>query len=139
MTRIMVVDDMAVFREPIAAALRQRGFETSCAVDGQSAMDVAHRHHPDLILLDLAMPKMDGLAFLRARRTDPVLLKSQVILLTAVADPEHIAEANRLGVRDYLLKSQFSLDQLMHRIRDCLEGSGGATDRADCSLIAHAD
>lgn len=116
MPTVLVVDDTPIVREPIAASLRMEGFETVCASDGLEALSAIKRRRPDLILLDLAMPQMDGIAFLRAARSDPSLAKLPIILLTAVADRQRVVEAARLGVRDYLLKSQFSLKQLMGRV-----------------------
>ena len=125
MSTILVVDDMAVFREPIAAALRQKGYQTVCAGDGLEALNAAREHPPDLVLLDLAMPAMDGLAVLKAMRADPTLQEIPVILLTAVAERDTVIKAARLGADAYLLKSQFSLDELLGRVRSCLEGDGG--------------
>jgi HD-like signal output (HDOD) protein/ActR/RegA family two-component response regulator len=116
MTTILVVDDMAVFREPIAAALRHRGIHTLCAEDGLDALGQLEQTRPDLILLDISMPRMDGLVFLRAMRRDPRFNSVAVILLTAISDRERIIEAGKLGVRDYLLKSRFSLDEMFTRI-----------------------
>lgn len=121
MSTILVVDDMAIFREPIAAALRMRGFDTRVAVDGTEALEETRRSCPDLILLDVAMPGMDGLSFLKALRSDPRHQDTPVILLSAMADRECILQAGKLGVQDYLLKSHFSLDELVARVRRRLE------------------
>jgi HD-like signal output (HDOD) protein/CheY-like chemotaxis protein len=120
MRSILVVDDMAVFREPIAAALRQGGFETRCAGDGREALDVLRQWRPDLILLDVAMPRMDGLAFLTAIRADARFQSLPTILLTAVGERDYILRAGKLGVQGYMLKSQFSLQELLERVRQCL-------------------
>jgi two-component system chemotaxis response regulator CheY len=108
-TTILVVDDMAVFREPIAASLRLAGYETLCAADGEDALRVARARRPDLILLDVSMPKMDGLTFLKHLRADPEVAGTRVILLTALSEKKHVLSAGALGVRDYLLKSRFRL------------------------------
>jgi len=82
----MVVDDMAVIREPIAASLRAAGHKTLCASDGKEALMLIKGNVPDMILLDLSMPGMDGMSVLRALRGDPLTAKTPVILLTASAD-----------------------------------------------------
>lgn len=117
MKRVLVVDDMPIIREPVAAALRHAGYEAICASDGVEAMSSIKGCRPDLILLDLAMPNMDGLTFLRALRGDAATASLPVILLTAITDRDSIVGAARLGVRDYLLKSRFSLKNLIDRIR----------------------
>ena len=116
MSTILVVDDMPIFRDPIAATLRLAGFETVCAANGRDALAAAKTHRPDVILLDVAMPVMDGIACLRALRVDPDLGKTPVILLTAMSDKRYVVEAGKLGVQDYLLKSAFSMQELLTRV-----------------------
>ena len=136
MSTILVVDDMAVFREPIAAALRQNGYQTMCAGNGKEALGAARQKRPDLILLDVAMPEMDGLSFLKAMQADPHLQGIPVVLLTAIGERESVVTALKLGAKEYLLKSQFSLKEMMDRIESCLEQADapqppGGTDRGD--------
>src|SRR5688572_24595203 len=82
MQTILVVDDMAIFREPLAACLKHEGYATVCAANGKEALTAVVRKRPDLILLDLAMPVMDGLTFLRHLRGNPATSALPVILLT---------------------------------------------------------
>ena len=117
MITLMIVDDMPIFREPIAASLRLAGYKTVTAADGKEALAKAAEHHPQLILLDLAMPVMDGITFLGEFRALPGMEKVPVILLTALSQKDRIVQAARLGVRDCMLKSQFSLRELQERIR----------------------
>jgi len=116
MKTILVVDDMAIFREPLAAMLRQRGFQVATAVNGQEALRVARQDPPDLILLDAAMPVMDGLTFCQNAQTDDRLRGIPIIMLTAIADRTVVQKAVQYGVEDYLLKTQFSVDELISRI-----------------------
>jgi CheY-like chemotaxis protein len=117
MKTILVVDDMAIFREPIAASLRLAGYRTFCAGDGEEALRVTRERLPDVILLDISMPKMDGITFLKQLRADPAIAHIRVILLTALSEKKHIIAAGSLGVRDYLLKSRFRLTELQERIK----------------------
>jgi CheY-like chemotaxis protein/HD-like signal output (HDOD) protein len=117
MSTILVVDDMAVIREPIAAALRSAGYKTLCASGGMEALSLMRSSDTDLVLLDLSMPGMDGLAVLQAMRQDPRLTQTQVILLTASAEKEHVLKAAKWGVQDYVLKSRFSLSELLTRVK----------------------
>jgi CheY-like chemotaxis protein len=113
MSLILVVDDMQAIREPIAASLRLAGYQTVVAADGVAAISAAHRHKPDLILLDISMPGMDGLTCLTALRAAPTTADIPVILLTAAADKHLVSRAASLRVKDYLLKSAFSLPELL--------------------------
>lgn len=116
MSTILVVDDMPIFRDPIGASLRLAGYNTVCAVNGREALLAAKAHRPDAILLDVAMPVMDGITCLRGLRADPELAKVPVILLTAMSDKRYVVEAGKLGVHDYLLKSAFSMQELLTRL-----------------------
>jgi CheY-like chemotaxis protein len=114
---VLVVDDMPIFRDPIAASLRLAGYETLCAADGAAALTLARVRRPDVVLLDVSMPVMDGFTCLRDMRRDPRLADVPVILLTAASDRKFVIEAGKLGVKDYLLKSRFSLEDLLARVR----------------------
>ena len=124
MSTILVVDDMPIFRDPIAASLRLAGFGTVCAANGREALVAAKANRPDVILLDIAMPVMDGIACLRALRADAELAKTPVILLTAMSDKRYVVEAGKLGVQDYLLKSAFSMRELLTRVCKYVEKPG---------------
>ena len=133
MQTIMVVDDMAIFRDPIAASLRLAGYKTVCAADGKEALRLLPDAKPSAILLDLSMPVMDGLSFLGALRAMPSMRDVPVIVLTALAEKETILKAGRLGVHGYLLKSRFSLKELLERVRKCLN------DPTDTAVAGAAD
>lgn len=120
MGTVLIVDDTAQFRRPIAAWTRLAGHLPLEAENGREALELVERERPDLILLDLAMPQMDGLGFLRARNARADLRRIPVILLTAVTEERYIAEAEALGVCDHLLKSQFSMKDMMHRFEQYL-------------------
>src|SRR4051794_7700849 len=126
MSTILVVDDMAIIRDPIAASLRLAGFRTLVASDGNEALTVTRAKRPDLILLDVAMPKMDGLVFLKHLRADPEIAKTPVILLTAVSDRKCVVTAAGMGVGEYLLKSRFRMADLLGRIQRQLDTRAGA-------------
>jgi CheY-like chemotaxis protein/HD-like signal output (HDOD) protein len=117
MPRILVIDDAAILREPLAASLRHAGYETHCAADGSEALKLLPTVKPNLILLDMTMPGMDGLAFLRQVRSEKAYAQVPVILLTAVSDKAHVLEAAKLKVQGYILKSSFSMKQLLETVK----------------------
>ena len=102
MKTILIVDDSAICREPIAAALRLKGYKTICAADGLDALAALEREKekPALALLDISMPRMDGITLLAAMRKHPEYKNIPVILLTAVQDRDTVLRARNLGVRD---------------------------------------
>jgi len=115
--KVLVVDDSAICREPLLAALKLKGFEALGAADGERALAIIRSDNPDLIVLDVLMPEMDGWAVLRALRAMPRFASLPVILLTATVDVDAVARAREFGVREYLLKEQFSIEELYARIR----------------------
>jgi HD-like signal output (HDOD) protein/CheY-like chemotaxis protein len=117
---ILLVDDAAICREPVAYFLTKSGYNVTCAANGREALDAIQSTPPDLILLDLLMPVMDGLSLLRTLHGLKPQIKIPVLLLTAVSDKKHILEAAKLGVSGYMLKTRFSLDDLLTRIRQKL-------------------
>jgi HD-like signal output (HDOD) protein/DNA-binding response OmpR family regulator len=121
MNSILIIDDMPLFRLPLAAVLRSEGFTSFCAEDGRDGLDKLRSHRPDLILLDLMMPVMDGMGFMRALRRDTAVGDIPVILLTEMRDRKYVVDAAKLGVRDYLLKSKITPDELVDRIKRLLD------------------
>jgi CheY-like chemotaxis protein/HD-like signal output (HDOD) protein len=117
MSTILVVDDMAIFRDPIALSLQAAGYQVLKAADGKEALASLRAQRPDLVLLDVAMPGLDGMSVLAEMRNDPALASIPVIMLTALSDKAQVLQAASHGVRDYLLKSQFSLQDLLQRVK----------------------
>lgn len=120
MPRLLIIDDTPGFREPIAAALSYYGYQVTAAGNGEEAIARLEEHRPDLILADIAMPVLDGISFLQAVRGDPRWAAIPVVLLTAHARPDYLAQGKALGITQYLLKAQFSLDELLGVLRQTL-------------------
>ena len=99
---VLVVDDYEDAREIFSTFLQFAGYQVLTAADGQEALDVARRQRPDLILLDLKMPRMDGETFRREQLADATLSTIPVIVLSGSSDGEQIAQ--RIGAIDYLAK-----------------------------------
>jgi DNA-binding response OmpR family regulator len=124
---VLVVDDSAICREPLLAALKLKGFQTLGAADGERGLALIRSEKPDLVVLDVVMPEMDAWSVLRVLRRTPQFAELPVILLTATVDVDCVARARELGVREYLLKEQFSIEELYARIR---KGLGLSPDGA---------
>lgn len=120
MKTVLVVDDDAICREPIAATLRLRGFQTLEASNGKEAQETAIRNHPDLIVLDQIMPVMDGFSCLRELRSLDATRKIPVIMLTAFCDRGTILRAAQMGVCAFLLKANFSTAELINRVQSII-------------------
>ena len=117
--RILIVDDNENNRAIIAARLGSQGYLTSEACDGAEALEAARRQAPDLILLDVTMPRMDGLEACRRLRSDPTVGFVPIILVTALADSKDVVAGLEAGADEYLTKP---IDQqaLVARVRSML-------------------
>jgi CheY-like chemotaxis protein len=115
MARILLLEDDATFRDLVAAALKRAGYEVTTANDGQAGWDALDKARPDLILLDLAMPRLDGLSFLRRLRADETW--GSVPVLVVSANSGAASNAVTLGASGYLLKSRFSMPELLETVQ----------------------
>jgi len=131
--RLLVVDDEPNIVELLAASLRYAGFDVATAMSGAEALDVARRFRPDLLVLDVMMPGMDGFSLVRRLRGDGV--RSPVLFLTARDSTEDKITGLTLGGDDYVTKP-FSLEEVIARIRAVLRraGVGGASGTARLSF-----
>jgi DNA-binding response OmpR family regulator len=115
---ILVVEDELPLRQVLADKLVDEGFEVTKAVNGQDGLIAAIETRPDLIILDLVMPVMDGLTMLEELRRDEGYGKNApVILLTNINDQDRVAQATEAGSYDYLVKSDWDLDDVVKRVR----------------------
>jgi HD-like signal output (HDOD) protein/CheY-like chemotaxis protein len=120
MKSVLLVDDSTICREPIAQAIRQFGFDVDTAANGQEALKKIEKSLPDLIILDLQMPVMDGMTMLNILRNDSQTKDVPVVMLTDAQKKSQIIQTLRLGVRSYMIKSFFSLEKLQNRINEAL-------------------
>lgn len=112
--RILLVDDDYEIIESMRAVLESRGYEILVARDGNQGLAMAEREDPDLVILDMMMPKRSGFLVLeKLRRTRPVPLR--VIMITANEGSRHKAYAEMLGVDDYIRKP-FAMDRLLESV-----------------------
>jgi DNA-binding response OmpR family regulator len=112
--RVLIVDDDYEIVESVRYALESKGYQVLVARDGNQGLAMAEREDPDLVILDMMMPKRSGFLVLeRLRRTRPIPLK--VIMITANEGSRHKAYAEMLGVDDYIRKP-FAMDRLMDSV-----------------------
>jgi class 3 adenylate cyclase/CheY-like chemotaxis protein len=117
--RILAIDDTVENIEILRMRLSANGYEVLSAADGEEGLAAARDHLPDLILLDVMMPKMDGITVVRQLKQDPVLRAIPVILVTAKSEARDLVEGLDAGGDDYLTKP-FDHSALMARVRSML-------------------
>ena len=123
--RILLVEDDRFLRRACEASLRQRGLTVTTAADGEEGLRLARSERPDLILLDMLMPKLSGLEVLRALRGDDATRSVPVLILSNSSREQDIAEVTTLGVSGYFVKSNLSLQELGELVARLLAGQSG--------------
>ncbi len=115
--KIMIVEDDSFVMDIYQTKLSREGFEVIEAVNGTEAIKKMRAGEPDLVLLDIVMPYMNGLEILKKIKEDKDLKKLPVILLTNLSQKEDIQEGLALGAADYLIKSHFTPTEVMEKVR----------------------
>jgi CheY-like chemotaxis protein len=128
MPKILLAEDNEFSRDLLRRRLEKAGYEIITAIDGKEAVHAARQHRPDLIIMDLDMPVMDGRAAIRAVRNDPRTFRTPIIVLTAHAEPDEVMKAVADGCNAYETKP-IVLKRLLERIEEVL----GATAPAQAS------
>jgi CheY-like chemotaxis protein len=130
MSTILVVDDNPQMHQLYRTALARSGYRLLVAGSGAEALLVLGNYFPDLILLDLAMPTMDGVEFLRVLREQPEWRDIPVIVVTAFSTGNGLEFTKDLGVTGHLVKAGFSVKDLRAQIAKCLGERAAQTSAA---------
>ena len=133
--KILVVDDEAVLVETIAYNLEQAGYQVTTAADGASALEVARRESPDLIILDIMLPEMDGLEVCRQLRRDSNTALTPIIMLTARGDEIDKVVGLEVGADDYVTKP-FGRRELLARVRALLRRANPILEDGNAQSIS---
>lgn len=119
--KIVVVEDDSQIRDVLVRKLKDEGFDVVSAEDGKTGLEKALDEKPDLLLLDLILPEMDGMTLLEKLREDEFGEDLPVIILTNLENAEKIEESRERGVNDFLVKTDWSLDDVVTKIRSTLK------------------
>lgn len=119
-TKILIVEDEQILVELSAGRFRSEGYQVFTAGDGQQCLEIAAREHPDVILLDVIMPVMNGYEALRRLKADPALADIPVIIFSNLAQEKEIEEGRRLGAADFFVKAKMTPTEYVERVKDLL-------------------
>ena len=114
--KILIVEDEESLAFVLKEKLDKSGFETKVAKDGEVALTLARAFKPELVLLDLVLPKKDGFSVLRELKADPELGPVPIIVLSNLGEDENIKKAFALGAKDYFVKSQHPINEIVEKI-----------------------
>lgn len=120
MTKIVVADDDRMFRKAAETTLRRQGYAVTTASDGEEALQLIRAERPDIIVLDLIMPKLQGFDVLQVLKQDSVTAAIPVIVLSSLTQEQDKQEALDLGAVAYFNKATFSLGELVKQVESTL-------------------
>ena len=115
--KVLVVEDEEILLTALREELATGGYDVEGAGDGQEGLEKVESFKPDLVLLDLVMPKMDGMEMLQRLKGNPATKDVPVVILTNLSDYERISEALSLGAMDYLVKANYKLEDLLDKVK----------------------
>lgn len=114
---ILIIEDDKFLRELIARKLKKEGFAISEAVDGEKGLKKTKTEKPDLVLLDLILPGIDGFEVLAEIKKDHIAAEIPVIILSNLGQKDDIERGLKLGAVDYLIKAHFTLGEIIKKIK----------------------
>ncbi|OGD31063.1 hypothetical protein A2W39_02985 [Candidatus Azambacteria bacterium RIFCSPHIGHO2_01_46_10] len=121
--RILVVEDDRFLRGLLTQKLDNEGFDVSIAADGNEGMEKIAQEKPDVVLLDIILPGIDGFEILKKMQADPELSKIPIMLLTNLGQQEDIERGLRLGAKGYLIKAHFTPSEIVDKIKAVIKES----------------
>jgi DNA-binding response OmpR family regulator len=119
--KILLIEDEDALQQTMAEYLTAEKFEVVGAMDGQIGLEMAQKESPDLILLDIILPKLDGFSVLEEIKKNEKTKNIPVILLTNLESMENIQKAFEKGVVAYLIKADFKLEDVVKKIKEILK------------------
>ncbi|HYO08000.1 MAG TPA: response regulator [Tepidisphaeraceae bacterium] len=124
MSSLLIVEDDSSTSAALGALLRMHGHDVASAQSAVEALSQLRRHQPDLVLLDLGLPRVDGLDLLDALADEPCFSGIPVVVYSGRAEPDTVTAAKQLGACDYIVKSE-DWNQTYQRIEACLARTAG--------------
>lgn len=115
--KVLVVEDDKFLRELITRKLDAENFDVIEAIDGEEGMEKAAVQNPDLVLLDIVLPGIDGFEILKRMKADPNLSKIPVIMLTNLGQRDDVERGIKMGADDYLIKAHFTPSEIIERVK----------------------
>ena len=121
MSKILLIEDDKFLRELIIQKLGREGFEATEAPEGEAGLTKMKEERPDLVLLDLILPGIDGFEVLSRMKKDPALTSIPVIILSNLGQRDDVQKGIDLGAEDYLIKAHFTPGEIVEKIKVTLE------------------
>ena len=121
MLKIVLAEDDKMISTSLVEGFKNAGFEVTPAYDGEEALVKIREVKPDIALLDIMMPKLDGIGVVWEMKADAEIAQTPVVILTNLSDPATVSKILDAGVTDYLLKSEQSIDQIVDKVNEVMK------------------
>lgn len=118
--KILIIEDDSYISDMYRMKLEAEGFKVEVAPDGISGVEQLNKERPDLILLDVVMPKMDGFSVLQNIKEDPEVQDIPVIMLTNLGQKDSVEKGLKLGAADYIIKAHFTPSEVVEKVKHFL-------------------
>ena len=119
--KILLIEEDQFLYKILTVKLKRAGFDVFLAIDGEEGIKKAKETKPDLILLDLILPKINGFAVLSEIKKTPVLKKVPVVILSNLGQESDVEKGLRMGAEDYLIKTNLSLSEIVEKVKGYLK------------------
>jgi len=119
--KILLIEEDQFLYKILTVKLKRAGFDVFLAIDGEEGIKKAKETKPDLILLDLILPKINGFAVLSEIKKTPVLKKVPVVILSNLGQESDVEKGLRMGAEDYLIKTNLSLSEIVEKVKKHLK------------------
>lgn len=117
---VLVVEDDKYLRDVLVEKLMKEEFEVVSAMDGRVALDLTAKKIPDIVVLDIIVPEMNGFDYLEAKAKDKTIAKIPVIILSNLGQKEDVERGLALGAKDYMIKAHFTPNDLIAKVRSLI-------------------
>ena len=120
--RVLIIEDDEVLRDIYSLKFEMEGFDVATATDGQAGLEQVEQHQPQLIILDMLMPRLGGIEFLRRFRDQYPESPAIILVASNKSNTETVTAAKKLGAAEYIVKAQLTPEEIVHRARLHLDG-----------------
>ncbi|MEK9150876.1 MAG: response regulator [Patescibacteria group bacterium] len=121
MEKILVVEDDQFLASLLKNRLQKEGFDVLLAKDGEEALNILESTQPELVLLDIILPKKSGFEVMEEVRENPKLEKLAVVIISNLGQPEDMVRGQQLGAIEYFIKAKTPLDELIKKIKEIVQ------------------
>ncbi|MDD5696774.1 MAG: response regulator [Candidatus Pacebacteria bacterium] len=115
--KVLIIEDDKFLRELLGKKLAQVGYTAILAINGEEGLEKVKKDKPDIVLLDLILPGINGFEFLEKRKSDPAINSVPVIILSNLGQREDIEKGLKLGAKDFLVKAHFTPQEIVNKLQ----------------------